>query len=115
MKSCTRWLTASAAALTLGLAMSGSASAEDLVLSTGYADGGFVSNGDKVWVEHFESGYSTMFWSTDYGRTGKCTGTALDVPKWCDYDMRETGRITMKLCSYPVGGCTEPRTVRISD
>ncbi|MEU2589111.1 hypothetical protein ABZ612_41285 [Streptomyces avermitilis] len=115
MKSLARWLTASTTALTLGLAMSGTAYAEDLVVSTGYANGGFVSYGDKVWVEHFESGYSTMSWYTDYGRSGSCTGTALDVPKWCNYDMRETGRITLRLCSYPVRECTEPTTVRIGD
>lgn len=113
-----RLAAATVGALALTFAVPHTALAQDAVVATDYADGGFVSYGDKVWVEHYTSGYSTVFWYTDYGRWGSCTGSAVDGTAWCNYDMRETGRITLQICSYPnssTSQCSAFVTARIGD
>ncbi|GGV91918.1 hypothetical protein GCM10015535_51580 [Streptomyces gelaticus] len=90
---------AAGASVVLALGLTGSASASAWT-STPYADAGFMSYGDDIWVDHRASGgNSIVWWSTDYGRTGSCSSSGGE--KWCYYDMRETGTITIQLCSYP--------------
>ncbi|BFO18384.1 hypothetical protein SHKM778_47720 [Streptomyces sp. KM77-8] len=47
----------------------------DAVVSNGYAYGGFIGYGDKIWVEHYEGRTSSVEWYTDYGRSGSCSVT----------------------------------------
>ncbi|MBT3154274.1 hypothetical protein HTV45_25950 [Streptomyces sp. CHD11] len=91
----------------------------DAVVSNGYAWGGFVSYGDKVWVEHFEGRTSSVEWFTDYGRSGSCSVTTPEAGKTCDYNMREDGTITLWVCTTGPGlgndECSEPLTDSIGN
>ncbi|WP_344902763.1 hypothetical protein [Actinomadura meridiana] len=103
------------AAFAVPFAAAPAAYAEDVVVYNSYARGGFISYGDKVWVSHYQGTASWVEWSTDYGRSGTCRVTLPQVDKTCNYDMRENGRITLRVCSAPINTCSTWVTARIGD
>ncbi|MBD0420324.1 hypothetical protein AB0L35_10750 [Streptomyces sp. NPDC052309] len=78
----------------------------DSIVYNGYAEGGFISYGDKVWVEHYEGSYSYVEWYTNYGREGECSVGAATGGTTCNYDMRENSTITLRVCTMPAGVCS---------
>ena len=99
MKRIARFLGAAAVAIVTTMAMATPAQAgTDVVVSNGYADGGFISYGDYIWVSSYEGYGSYVKWSTDYGRTGTCGATLGDLT--CDENMAEGRRITIRVCTY---------------
>ncbi|CAL9539753.1 hypothetical protein SUDANB176_04221 [Streptomyces sp. enrichment culture] len=101
-----------AAATVLWLATSAQA---DAVVANGYAEGGFISYGDKIWVEHYEGRTSSVEWYTDYGRSGSCSVTLPQVSKTCNYDMREEGTITLWICTTGPGIGSDECSVAVTD
>lgn len=118
MRNVSRFAVAAVGAAATVLWFSTSAHA-DAVFSNGYAEGGFISYGDKVWVEHYEGRTSSVEWYTNYGRSGSCSVTTPEVSKICNYDMREDGTITLWVCTTGPGlgndECSTPVTDRIGN
>ncbi len=116
MRNAPRFAVAAVGAAATVLWFSTSAHA-DAVVDNGYARGGFISYGDKIWVEHFEHRTSSVEWYTNYGRSSSCSVTTPEIEKTCNYDMREEGTITLWVCTTgpDLGNdeCSVPVTDRI--
>jgi len=73
------------------------------------SQGHFQSNGDYIGTKDwaFDNKSAVTLWETDYGRTGECVDStgAQDGVKACNYDMKESGHIRIKVChrNYSTG------------